>query len=62
MFKDYEDLSELAYDELVQRAKHFMQKSSDEYHKANNELGAYYLIVAERFFNEMKIRIVVTAI
>lgn len=60
--KDYERLDGLAYDELAQRVVHFTKKSSDEFHNGNNELGAYYLVVVERFFNEMKIQIITSAI
>lgn len=60
--KEHDNLDELAYDELVQRVNKYMTLSSDAYHNGDNEKAAYYLVVAERFSNELKIRVVTTAI
>lgn len=63
-YQEYEDLNEMAFDELAQSVKYYTERASEEFHAdggTNSQKGAYYLIVAERFFNEMKIRIVTTA-
>lgn len=60
--KAYADTDELAFHELCKTAISYLEKSDDEYHEGENSMGAYYLIVAERFFNEMKVRVVTTSI
>ena len=60
--RDHANMDDLAYDELCQHVKHFMEKSSDAYHEGNNSEAAYYLVVAERFSNELKNRVILTAI
>ena len=59
--KDTDDLCELAYYELTERVKHFMTKSDVAFTECNCEMASYLLIVAERFSNELKIRVVLTA-
>lgn len=60
--KEHDNLDELAMNELSVRAQYFMVLADDAFHKSNNQLSSHYLLVAERFFNEMKIRVITTAI
>lgn len=62
MFKGNANMEDLSYDELVQHANHFLKLSSDDFHDGANVVGSYNVMVAERFFNELKLRLILTAI
>lgn len=61
-YKDFCKMEDLSYDEICQHVSHFVGLSSDSFHEADNRMGAYYLVVVERFLNELKLRVVLTAI
>lgn len=62
VYKENADINDLAYDELVQHSRHFLELSSDAFHETNNNLASYYLLVSERFSNELRLRVVNSSI
>jgi len=62
LYKEHADINDLAYDELIQHSRHFLQLSSDAFHEGNNNLASYYLLVSKRFSNELEIRVITSGI
>ena len=60
-YAEYADMQDMGYDDLCQHVKHFTEKSSDAFIAGNNAEAAYCLVVAERFSNELKLRVILTA-
>ena len=63
--REHDRLEDLAMNELSVRAQHFMKLADDSYHdssQSNSWQCSHYLLVAERYFNEIKIRAIMTAI
>ncbi len=59
--KAYEDMNELSFHELVERVQFFNEKASDAFFEGDNEKASYCLVAAERFANELKLRVILTA-
>lgn len=62
VYKENADINDLAYDELIQHSRYFLELSSDAFHNSDNNLASYYLLVSERFSNELRLRVVNSSI
>lgn len=61
-YSEHDDLAELAFCELYVRVVYFQGKADDAFYKSNNHSCSHYLAVSRRYFDEMQIRSITTAI
>lgn len=59
---DYDDVTLLGCSQVTERLVHFAQKADDEFFETNNGQAGYYLVVVEKYLNELKNRVIHSAI